>query len=95
LFYLCCTKGKVDRYRDQYDDYEKFLNLVDRVRSLQKWEVTVTPNHRILTKLEKNILDLYFQINMVPDYDVYNDTLIYAYLEDIQPLLNNQHGAIQ
>jgi hypothetical protein len=86
-------KAKVHRlglkYADQIEgEYETFLNMVNSKRELERWWLTVTPSDRRLSRLEHHILDLYFQIEMVQDYDVYNDVLIYAYLEDIQPLLN-------
>lgn len=76
------------RYAEQIDDdYEEFISLVNTKKDLGSWRMTVVPNYKQLSPVEDAVLDLYFQINLVRDYDVYNDVLIYAYLEDIQPQL--------
>jgi hypothetical protein len=82
VFHLSC------KYAEDIDgDYEDFTTLHNSKRELQRWSLTVVPEVELKSRLQLDILDLYYQINMVKSYDVYDDTLIYAYLEDIQPKL--------
>jgi hypothetical protein len=71
----------------EYDDYELFMELADE-GSFKKW--TEYSNNICSGKPEVAyaVLDLYFQKTMIPSPDIHNDLLIYAYIEDIQPLLN-------
>ena len=67
-------------------DYDKYLVLANRDKKLTHW------NRPFTTALKSGdiqfaVLDLYLQINLVVDWDVYNDVLIHTYLEDIQPYL--------
>lgn len=67
-------------------DYDKFLVLANRDKKLTRW------NRPFTTAVKSGdirfaVLDLYLQINLVVDWDVYNDVLIHTYLEDIQPYL--------
>jgi hypothetical protein len=85
-------KEKVYRLSSKYVDYidgeyETFLTLHNSKRELLEWTLTVVPDIEKVSPVARNILDLYYQINMVNNYDVYNDVLIYAYLKDIQPKL--------
>jgi hypothetical protein len=69
-------------------DYVRFLKLAEKNRDIKEW--FGVHNKLVAGKGEvvNYVLDLYFQMTMVPSYDVYNDVLIHAYLEDIQPYLN-------
>ena len=69
-------------------DYVRFLKLAEKNRDIKEW--FAIHNKFVAGKdlVVNYVLDLYFQMTMVPSYDVYNDVLIHAYLEDIQPHLN-------
>lgn len=84
-------RKKVSRLSEVYidliqGDYDEFLNLANSEKKLQKWR---EPYYGLINRnnLMASVLDLYFQINMVENWDVYNDILIHAYLEDVQPFL--------
>lgn len=67
-------------------DYDKFLVLANRDKKLTHWNRLFTTSLKS-GDIQFALLDLYLQINLVVDWDVYNDVLIHTYLEDIQPYL--------
>jgi hypothetical protein len=69
-------------------DYDKFMRIANHTKGFNKWSDLYQKMTEGLPRIASAVLDLYFQMKMVPSYDVYNDTLIYAYLEDIQPFLD-------
>ncbi len=74
------------KYSEQIDnDYENFMELANETKSFYKWDVMYKKLTKGLDEPVCQLLDLYFQINMISNYDIYNDLLIHAYLEDIQP----------
>lgn len=84
-------KAKVYSLSIEYDskiggDYWKFMEIVNRDSRLFNWDIPFKKN-KGNSSLKHFVLDLYFQMNMVQNWDVYNDILIHAYLEDIQPNL--------
>jgi ribosomal protein S17E len=83
----------VDDLCDKYGskicgDYDKFLDLAEKNRDIKKW--LGVHNKLVADKgdVANSVLDLYFQMAMVPCNDVFNDVFILAYLETIQPYLN-------
>lgn len=70
-----------------YDDYDLFMELADEGR-FKKWTDYSNAICSVKPEVAYAVLDLYFQKTMIPSPDIHNDLLIYAYIEDIQPLLN-------
>ena len=84
-------KAKVYSLSIEYDskirgNYWRFIKLANSNARLRDWNASFQKEVRNST-LKHSVLDLYFQMNMVQNWDVYNDILIHAYLEDIQPNL--------
>jgi hypothetical protein len=76
-----------ERYHYKIEgDYWKFIELANQYSSLRDWDKPFRKDSTLLP-LKVAVLDLYFQIAMVPNWDAYNDILIHAYLEDVQPFL--------
>jgi hypothetical protein len=67
-------------------DYWRFIDLANSEPALRTWDQSYRGDFSE-SPLKMSVLDLYFQMTMVPNWDVYNDILIHAYLEDIQPLI--------
>jgi len=67
-------------------NYWRFMKLANGNASLRNWNAAFRKDVGN-SSLKHSVLDLFFQINMVQNWDVYNDILIHAYLEDIQPYL--------
>ena len=78
-------------YSEQIDDdYEIFMYLGNETESFKKW---VELSRKLTKELDEpfsHLLDLYFQINMMNNYDIFDDLLIHAYLEDVQPFIEMQ-----
>jgi hypothetical protein len=70
-----------------YDDYDLFMELADEGK-FKKWSEYCNAICSVKPEVAYAVLDLYFQKTMIPSPDIHNDLLIYAYIEDIQPLLN-------
>ena len=84
-------KAKVYSLSIEYDskirgDYWKFIKIANQDSRLSNWDISFKKSIGN-SSLKHFVLDLYFQMNMVQNWDVYNDILIHAYLEDIQPNL--------
>jgi hypothetical protein len=69
-------------------EYDKFIRIASKGKDFKDWFEMHNQFVEGKDEVANSILDLYFQMNMVPSYDVYNDVLIHAYLEDVQPYLN-------
>jgi hypothetical protein len=69
-------------------DYEIFMYLGNETESFNKWVELSRKLTKELDEPVSHLLDLYFQINMMNDYDIFNDLLIHAYLEDVQPFID-------
>lgn len=69
-------------------DYDRFLKLAEKNRDILEWFGVHNKLVEDKDEVANYVLDLYFQMTMVPSNDVYCDQLIYAYIEDIQPHLN-------
>jgi len=69
-------------------DYDEFMRIANHTQGFNEWRNLVKKMTERLPEIASAVLDLYFQMRMVQSYDVYNDILIYAYLEDIQPFLD-------
>jgi hypothetical protein len=85
-------KDKVEKLQIKYshkigDDYDKFFRLLNRSKDFQTWGDYYTTITSELPKVSRPILDLYFQMTVTDNGDIWGNVLIYAYLEDIQPYL--------
>ena len=78
-------------YSEQIDDdYEIFMYLGNETESFKKWVELSRKLTKELDEPVSHLLDLYFQINMMNNYDIFDDLLIHAYLEDVQPFIEMQ-----
>ena len=78
-------------YSEQIDDdYEIFMYLGNETESFKKWVELSRKLTKELDEPVSHLLDLYFQINMMINYDIFDDLLIHAYLEDVQPFIEMQ-----
>jgi hypothetical protein len=83
------VENLANKYCEKIDgDYDEFMRIANKTKAFNKWSDFSLRITEGLSPISYSVLDLYFQINMVPNYDVYNDVLIYAYWEDIQPYLD-------
>ena len=78
-------------YSEQIDDdYEIFMYLGNETEPFKKWVELSRKLTKELDEPVSHLLDLYFQINMMNNYDIFDDLLIHAYLEDVQPFIEMQ-----
>ena len=78
-------------YSEQIDDdYEIYMYLGNETESFKKWVELSRKLTKELDEPVSHLLDLYFQINMMNNYDIFDDLLIHAYLEDVQPFIEMQ-----
>jgi len=68
--------------------YDNFMDLATETKSFKKW-------YKLSDKLTKDLdlpavhlLDLYFQYTMVDNYDIFDNLLIHAWFEDVEPYYN-------
>ena len=77
------------KYRSKIkNDYDRFMRIANKDKDFKDWFKMHNQFVEGKDEVANSILDLYFQMTMVPSYDVYDDVLIHAYLEDVQPYLN-------
>jgi len=85
-------KSTIDKLATKYSnkidyDYCNLFHLAENTKAFDQWNIMHMRISKGKVDPAFHLMDMYFQMRMVENFDFYNDVLIYNYTEDIQPFL--------